>query len=177
MEVNFGKFIPAFPCSLNWKSKLSRFTINLHKLTCIALSIQLGHREKSWRNCPISEFRVFSWLKSQQVSVNFPFGSPFKPMKKIRHLRKIINPHMPDRFTPSRARCSRSVLMDGGQWGPILKKNSTPSPWKRRKTTSSATFYATGAWGLSNFFLNFHRISWTIRTSSVSDVFRTYCFQ
>ena len=26
-----------------------------------------------------------------------------------------------------------------------LKKNSTPSPWKRRKTTSSAIFCATGA--------------------------------
>ena len=26
-----------------------------------------------------------------------------------------------------------------------LKKNSTPSPWKRRKTTSFAIFCATGA--------------------------------
>ena len=46
-------------------------------------------------------------------------------------------------------------------------KNSTPSPWKRRKTSSSATFCATGVWGLKNlmihwvlkiklkFFLNF----------------------
>ena len=33
----------------------------------------------------------------------------------------------------------------GGQWG-LIKKNSTPSPWKRRKTTLSATFYATGVW-------------------------------
>ena len=29
-------------------------------------------------------------------------------------------------------------------------KNSTPSPWKRWKTTSSATFCATGVWGLRN---------------------------
>ena len=28
-------------------------------------------------------------------------------------------------------------------------KNSTPSPWKRRKITSSATFCATGVRGLS----------------------------
>ena len=42
-----------------------------------------------------------------------------------------------------------------GQWGPI-KKNSTPSPWKRRKTTSSAIFCATSAWGLTVLFnLNF----------------------
>ena len=34
-----------------------------------------------------------------------------------------------------------------GQWGPI-KKNSTPSPWKRRKTISSAFFCASGAWWL-----------------------------
>ena len=38
-------------------------------------------------------------------------------------------------------------LMEG-QWGPILK-NLTPSPWKRRKTTLSAIFCATGAWGLT----------------------------
>ena len=30
-----------------------------------------------------------------------------------------------------------------------LKKYSNPSPWKRRKTTSSAVFCATGAWGLT----------------------------
>ena len=30
----------------------------------------------------------------------------------------------------------------------VRLKKSTPSPWKRRKTTSSATFCATGAWGL-----------------------------
>ena len=30
-----------------------------------------------------------------------------------------------------------------------LKKNPTPSPKKRRKTTSLATFCATGVWGLS----------------------------
>ena len=30
-----------------------------------------------------------------------------------------------------------------------FKKNSTPSPWKHRKTTSSAIFCATGAWGLT----------------------------
>ena len=30
-----------------------------------------------------------------------------------------------------------------------LKKNSTPSPWKRRKTTSSAILRATGAWVLN----------------------------
>ena len=35
----------------------------------------------------------------------------------------------------------------GGHWGPI-KKKSSPSPWKRRKTTS-ATFCATGVWGLN----------------------------
>ena len=29
-------------------------------------------------------------------------------------------------------------------------KNSIPSSWKRRKTTSSATFCATGMWGLNN---------------------------
>ena len=33
-----------------------------------------------------------------------------------------------------------------------FKKNSTPSPWKRQKTTSSAIFRATGAWGLSFLF-------------------------
>ena len=41
-------------------------------------------------------------------------------------------------------------------WGGVsevqLKENSTPSPWKRRKTTSSAIFCATSAWGL-----NFHQ--------------------
>ena len=31
-----------------------------------------------------------------------------------------------------------------------LKKNSTLSPWKRRKTTSSVTFCATSAWGLTH---------------------------
>ena len=30
-----------------------------------------------------------------------------------------------------------------------FKKNSTPPPWKRRKTTSSAIFCATGAGGLN----------------------------
>ena len=37
----------------------------------------------------------------------------------------------------------------GGQWGPILK-NSTPSPWKPRKTSSSAVFCAKGVWGLNS---------------------------
>ena len=40
--------------------------------------------------------------------------------------------------------------LSGGQWGPF--------PWKRRKTTSSATFCATGTWGLIEFltiFLSF----------------------
>ena len=41
-------------------------------------------------------------------------------------------------------RCASKIL--GGQWGPILK-NSSPSPWKLRKTTSSAIFCTTGAWG------------------------------
>ena len=41
----------------------------------------------------------------------------------------------------------------GGQWGPILK-NSTSSPWKCRKTTSSAVFCATGAWVLRNEFFS-----------------------
>ena len=41
----------------------------------------------------------------------------------------------------------RNKNLMGGQWGTILK-NSTPSPWKRRITTSSAIFCATGAWGL-----------------------------
>ena len=38
-----------------------------------------------------------------------------------------------------------------------FKKNSTPSPWKRQKTTSSAVFCATGVWGLI-FFLGFYGI-------------------
>ena len=42
----------------------------------------------------------------------------------------------------------------GGQWGPIWK-NSTPSSPKRRKTTSSATFCATGAWGLRYIYIFF----------------------
>ena len=32
--------------------------------------------------------------------------------------------------------------------GSDLKRNSTLSPWKRRKTTSSAILYATGVWGV-----------------------------
>ena len=36
-----------------------------------------------------------------------------------------------------------------------FKKNSTPSPWKRRKTTLSAIFCATSAWGLRS---NFHTV-------------------
>ena len=39
-----------------------------------------------------------------------------------------------------------------GQWNPNMKKKSTFSPWKRRKTTSSAFLCATSAWGLRNFF-------------------------
>ena len=42
-------------------------------------------------------------------------------------------------------RCASKIW--GGQWGPI-KKNSTLPPWKHRKTVSSATFCATGAWEL-----------------------------
>ena len=37
-------------------------------------------------------------------------------------------------------------------------KNSTPSPWKRRKTTSSAFFCATGAWLLKTEFNEFEQI-------------------
>ena len=39
------------------------------------------------------------------------------------------------------------------RWGASevrFKKNSTSSPWKGRKTTSSATFCATGVWGLTS---------------------------
>ena len=43
-----------------------------------------------------------------------------------------------------------------------LKKNSTPSPWKCRKTTSSAFFCATGAWGLNCFSGLILRIQWAI---------------
>ena len=42
--------------------------------------------------------------------------------------------------------CTSKIL--GGQRGSILK-NSTSSPMKRLKTTSSATFCATGVWELS----------------------------
>ena len=52
-------------------------------------------------------------------------------------------------------------LRRGAQWGSI-KKNSTPSPWKRRKTTSSAIINATGVWGLITYYrlpLNFFRSS------------------
>ena len=34
-------------------------------------------------------------------------------------------------------------------------KKSTPSPWKRRKTTSSAISCATGVWGLRQKVLDF----------------------
>ena len=50
------------------------------------------------------------------------------------------------KFVFSKRRASK--IWGGGQWGPILK-NSTPSPRKRRKTPSSATFRATDAWGLT----------------------------
>ena len=33
-----------------------------------------------------------------------------------------------------------------------FKKKSTPSPWKRQKTTTSAIVCATGAWGLSPIY-------------------------
>ena len=47
----------------------------------------------------------------------------------------------------------------GGQLGPI-RKNSTPSPWKLRKTTSSAFFCASGALGLTTSNGSFLRSSW-----------------
>ena len=60
----------------------------------------------------------------------------------------------------------RMKNLEGGQRGPIYK-NSTPSPWKRRKITSSATFCATGAWGLkmtgiSRFINNSPAIYWIL---------------
>ena len=48
-------------------------------------------------------------------------------------------------------------------WGRIsdvrFKKNSTPSPWKRRKTSQSAIFCTTGVWGLT--FFTFNRVATT----------------
>ena len=46
-----------------------------------------------------------------------------------------------------------------------LKKNSTPSPWKRRKPTSSATFCATGVWGLTSFFMSLVYIWYFFRSA------------
>ena len=53
-------------------------------------------------------------------------------------------------------------------WGGSVRsdlKNSTPSPWKRRKNNSSAIFCATGAWRLSrlaliNWYSLFFQIPW-----------------
>ena len=48
-----------------------------------------------------------------------------------------------------------------------FKKNSTPSPWKRRKTTSSATLCATGVWGLN--FYRMKRASWDLKFSALTE--------
>ena len=38
-----------------------------------------------------------------------------------------------------------------------FKKNSTSSPWKRRKTSPSAIFCATGAWGLRHLLIEWFK--------------------
>ena len=73
---------------------------------------------------------------NRHLSISFQFSSSFKILLCSMGIFWCSNPHAP------------VVQKIANLWGPILK-NSTSSPWKLQKTTSSANFCATGAIGLS----------------------------
>ena len=71
----------------------------------------------------------------------------------------------------SSRRCASKIWM--GVSEVRFKKNSTPSPWKYRKTTTSALFCATGAWGLKPFELTCpirQRGRWNFHCSSIINI-------
>ena len=109
----------------------------------------------------------FEFLKSLVISQSRKHHLYIKPTEKwkLEGLKLVFS-----------KRCASKI------WGGSpIKKNSAPSPWKGRKTTSSATFCTTGVCGLrrarrswfqNKLFLNFVNM-YSLFTASF---WRTICF-
>ena len=94
-------------------------------------------------------FSSISFVRTSYKSSDSKYDLDIKPNEKwnLEGLKSVVS-----------KRCASKIW-----WGVSevrSKKNSTPSPWKRLKNTSSATFCATSAWGLRPFTLNLHFLTY-----------------
>ena len=105
--------------------------------------------------CEWTSFFLFSLIRSNK-SPDSKYGLYIKHTKnwKLEGLKLAFA-----------KRCASKIWREGSVRFD-LKKNSTPSPWKRRKKISSATFCATGVWGFTywNIMFVYKLYSYIIRS-------------